>query len=298
MKPKLLVSFIALSLVITVFSILLEVPTTTPYSVFNTGDNGYTFIFEKYSLIPLVNISSIDLSNASNVVVIVPLMHGLDNLTSTYLLKLVEKGGEVVVLDENGYINEFLYGVLGLNVGVEKAIIYDDVFNYKGDRSTPLIRIFLGNSSLTCYFHEPSVISVQVSSSDVRVVGISSNYSLRDNDGNGYFNMGDSIGSEPVVVSINYGNGSFIIVSDLDILSNRYVVLGDNEEFFRSLISGKKYVYLLLSGLNASFHDYVKVYVYGFQSRREYWVRVLAELVILLSLVVLFYYGEKSGFWK
>jgi len=219
MKPKILVVFLALSLMITIASILLEVPTSTPYSVFNTGGNGYSLLHDKYSLTPLINISSIKLSEAQDTVVLIPLLHGLDNYTNNYLLKFLEMGGRIIVLDKHGYINGFLQEVLGLGIRVENAAVYDDIFNYRGDRSLPSIKVFVNNANLTCYLHEPAVISIQTNSSDVRIIGFSSRYSLRDNDANGYFNVGDSIGSEPIAIIINHGKGSLVIVSDLDFLT-------------------------------------------------------------------------------
>ncbi len=298
MKSKVLIVFLFLSIVITLVTILLEIPTNTPYSVFNIGDNGYSYVYEKLSLVPVINVSSIDLSSPNDTVVVIPLEHELNNATARFLYDFILKGGMVILLDKNGYSNDFLEEVLGLQIGVVNTTIYDDVFNYEGYRSIPLIRVYFNDENYTCYFFEPSLIDIEVVSNNVSVLGWSSPYSLQDNDGNKYFNVGDSIGSAPVVVYVRFGSGVLVVFSDPDFLSNKFIVIGDNFRFLDSLIHSRGKRYILLSAINASLHDYLKAYVYGFQFRREYWVRILSEFVVLSLILVLFYYGERSGFVK
>ncbi len=295
MKPKLLVSLLILSILILITTSIIEMPSSTPYSVFNTGNNGYSELMRSFFLVPIINITSLDLSNAINSTIVIPVDRPLDNSSYMFLLEYIRRGGVAVLLDENGASNEFLEEYAGIGVRITRAVIYDDIQNYDGIRELPLVNVNVSGNLYRCYFYKPAPIDILSSSEySPRIIGLSSMFSLRDNDENGYFNIGDDFGAQTVVVSVSIGNGSLIIVSDLDFVTNKYIGIGMNKEFIRSIIGGRRYKYILLDGLNLSFYDRVKVLVYGYQFKGDYWLRIAVELVALFFLSGIIYYGGRG----
>lgn len=300
MRPKVLVCLIVISLILVFTGVLIEMPSSSPYSVYNTGYNGYSLLAEKYSIQPVLNITSTDIAEPNNTVILVPLLHDLDNETLSTLKWLIEHGGTIVFLDENGYVNDFMYLYLNAQVWIANATVYDDIMNYNGNRSLPLIETLFGNENLTCYLYRPSPIEIGEKSSGIEIIvhGESSPFSYRDNDGNGYFNSGDVFGSQPIIVEVKMSNGTIYVIPDLDVFTNKFIKLGDNEKLASFLVENYSMRYIYIGGINATFFDYVKTYLSGFKRSGEYPVRITVELLVLMILALVVYYGEKTGLWR
>lgn len=300
MKPRILVCLIIILLVLVFIGILIEMPSSTPYSIYNTGYNGYSLLIEKYSIQPILNIIDADMAEPTNTIILVPLLHDLGNETLSAVKRIIEHGGTIVFLDKKGYMNDFMYSYLKAPIQIANATIYDDIMNYNGNRSLPLIKTVFNNENLTCYLYKPSPIEIGDESSDIEIIvhGVSSPFSYRDNDGNGYFSSGDVFGSQPVIVEVKTGNGTIYIIPDLDVFTNKLIKLGDNEKLVSFLMENYSARYIYMGGANATFFDYVKTYLLCFRIGVEYPVRIMVEFLVLMILSLVMYYGEKTGLWR
>lgn len=300
MKPRILVLLIIISLILVFTGVLIEMPSSSPYSIYNTGYNGYSFLAKKYSIKPLLNITSTDIAEPNNTIILVPLLHDLDDETLSELKRFIEGGGAIVFLDEKGYMNEFMYSYLNVPISIANATVYDDIMNYNGNRSLVLIETVFGNENLACYLYRPSPIEIGKGSSDIEIIvhGVSSPFSYRDNDGNGYFSLGDVFGEQPIIVEVKISNGNIYVVPDLDVFTNMLIRLGDNEKLASFLVGNYKARYIYLGGTDATFFEYVKTYLSGFNESDKCLVRITVELLVLMILALVVYHGEKTGLWR
>ncbi len=229
---------------------LTVVPSTAPYSVFDTGPRGYSVITSNATL-HLQLPTGLSRGDA----VLIPLEEPLSLRDAYRIGSLLASGATVVVLDEEGFSNT-LYRVLGLGVRVVNATVYDLVYNY-GDRLHPRARC-LGVSSCSLPLYMPSYIEAE--GPGVRVLAVTSPFSYADVDGDGYYSLGDPVGEFPVVVEARVGGGRLVVVSDLDAVSNWALGEAGGLEALRVLVHGGR-LHLVVGYLGLGVLDRVRLYV-------------------------------------
>ena len=276
------VAFLAMAVAVGSLGFIAELPSTTPYSPFNTGPRGYSLML---SLMDAELLTSLDDFNGS---VIVPLTHELSEEEMAVLSRYVYAGGTVIVLDERGYSNNLLSNYLNVSIVVVPSPIYDYVLNYGSNASQPLVMAFISDENLTCYFGGPASVSVRMTAAIA--VANTSEFSYRDVDRNGFFNLGDRFGPFTVVIGVRVGRGKIFVVTDLDVFSNELIEIADNSGLLKHL-TDQEPVGIYLDGLNTSIVDYMKFYSYLTGG----WVRRLAEFASLMVIAAVMAYGKKVG---
>lgn len=282
MRAAAVAAFAVVAVAVGALGFVVEIPSPTPYSPFNTGPSGYSGLASLLGAEPLI---TLDGFNGS---LIVPLTHELSEGEMSGLIEFLNGGGRLVVLDKGGYSNPFLRDYLNLSLYVVPVPVYDYVLNYGGNASLPKIEVAVGNASLSCYLASPS--SASLGDSFAAVLANSSILSFRDIDGNGYFDLGDQFGPFPVVIEAKVGAGVVYVVTDPDAFSNGIIGLGNNSALARYLV-GEGSVGIYLGGLNTSLIDYVKLYARVTGG----WVGGAAEAGSLLVIAVVLFYGRRAG---
>ena len=282
MRLYAVVAFAVAAVAVGALGFLVEVPSPTPYSPFNTGPSGYSALASYLGAEPLTSVGGFNGS------LIVPFTHYLSDDELRALAGFVAGGGRLVIVDEGGYSNALLTDYLNLSLVVVPVPVYDYVLNYGGNASIALINASVGDVAISCYFGLTA--SASLSGSSVGVLANSSSLSFRDIDGNGFFSPGDQFGPFPVVAGGGVGGGSVYVVTDLDAFSNGLIDLGNNSALARYLVGGGP-IGIYLGGLNTSLIDYVKLYARAAGG----WVGDAAELGSLLVIAVVVIYGRRYG---
>ncbi|MEM2757728.1 MAG: hypothetical protein QW596_04730, partial [Sulfolobales archaeon] len=188
-----------------------------------------------------------DVFKGFNGTIVVVLNNELQSSEYSVIEDLLSSGSTVVILDEYGYSNNLLK-YLGLDALVVNHVVLDEVFKY-GNREYPLLR--LGGTELNLTTYGPTYIYVSDSSF---VVAETSKYSYIDLNGDGYYSLGESMKSYPVVVQFYVGRGRLVLISDLDVISNG---LFDTNKLALIKLVGTP-VYIVINHLVLSNTDYLK----------------------------------------
>ncbi|MEM2575715.1 MAG: DUF58 domain-containing protein [Sulfolobales archaeon] len=234
-----------LTISLSTLAVIVNIPTNTPYSPFNTGVNGVSKFTEYFCSNFIYSLS--DVFKGFNGTIVVVLNNELQSSEYSVIEDLLSSGSTVVILDEYGYSNNLLK-YLGLDALVVNHVVLDEVFKY-GNREYPLLR--LGGTELNLTTYGPTYIYVSDSSF---VVAETSKYSYIDLNGDGYYSLGESMKSYPVVVQFYVGRGRLVLISDLDVISNG---LFDTNKLALIKLVGTP-VYIVINHLVLSNTDYLK----------------------------------------
>ena len=247
---KALLTIVSVATVISVLAALINLPTETPYSPFNTGSNGYSELVNYSKAVIAESYTRLKEVNASDSVIIFPVDKRVNDLgLLNYLRNFTEAGGSLIIIDSSGYSNNLIH-YLGINASVDNHPVLDEVLKHK-DRFHPLIRVkglrntSLGSSYLVTYM--PSSIRL---GGTVRTcfLGITSRYAYADLDRNGYYSPNEVIGEYVVISCWGLGNGSLTLIADYALLSNSLINYSSNQAFLNHLVGSRK-TYLLTEGL-------------------------------------------------
>ena len=280
---------VAAAAVIAVIAVLVNVPSSTSYSPYCTGPEGYSELVNMLNATVINSLSAV--GNASNTVVILPLDRGLSSSTCEELRKLVVSGATLLVADEEGFSNVLLKH-LGINAGVANCTVLDEVGKLR-DRFHPVINVSLGRGEYVgLVTFKPSYIT----SNKVRggISGVTSQYAYADADGNGFYTLGEVMRKYLVVGSWHVGRGLVVLVADLDALSNYLLGEGGNADFFTYFAKSGK-TYLLLSGLDLGYVDELKyaVSVAGLSRTLRSREFLMVEFLLLAAVFAVVRYGER-----
>jgi len=144
----------------------------------------------------------------------------------------LEDGGLLVVADDFGSANELLEA-LGVNVRINGSLLLDPLFKY---RSSVLPKAKFGGGEVILNY--ASVVEGR----GFQVLARSTKFSYLDLNGNMKFDKGEPSTSFPVAVRIKYGKGDLIVISDSSIFVNSMLKLGDNINFVKHILTGRKIV--------------------------------------------------------
>jgi len=273
-SAKILVLLVGFTIVLVTISIFIYLPSTSPYSPYNPGPDGLS------TLKNLINPSLIYRGGSlSGYDVVVLVLEGEPRDLGRYF-DFVVGGGTLVILDDEGYSNELL-SLFGGSMRIVNSSVLDEVFKF-GDRLHPKINMSMEGLYAT---YLPGYIEA---TSRADVLGYSSVFSYLDVDGDGNYTVGEPIGAYPLVVSIGYGEGRVLVVSDKDFLDNVFLDKGVNTGFIDEFLVGR--VAIDLSTTHYSSVDLVK---YGFEEVGGVGGSLLySAIFILLTLVGVVIYGE------
>ncbi|MCY0867818.1 MAG: hypothetical protein OWQ48_01100 [Desulfurococcus sp.] len=252
------VILVTLLLALTTGIVLLTViPSSKPYSIYNTGGNGYSKLASLENtrwVSSLLQLSGVD---AEGSILIVSRMRALTEGEVSELQAYAARGGIVLAYGSREMLASLIEH-LGLNI-VLGGSVYDPIFN-AGDKS-----LVLANSTLckaTLVLPEPAVFEV-ARESRVEVAAWSSPLSYVDSNGNSFYDLDEPIQPSPLGVRIPVGEGSIIVFSTPWLLANsvleyntgflncisagRYIVIDESEvfrdpvEYLRSMLRGSSF---------------------------------------------------------
>lgn len=240
-------------IVISIIAIVKNVSSTSPYSPYNINPDGYSNLVY---VIDLEIIKKIDSINSKDVVILIPLAREIVIEEFEKLKKLILSGSTIVLLDENGFSNNFLRHI-GLDIRVENYKILDEISKYSS-REYPVI---FTKTGLRLSTYKPSYIVLK-NNLDENVFGTTSPYAYADINSDGFYTLGEEINIFAIIYSASIGNGSIWLITDLDILSNRIIDSFNNKEFLKSLSASKK-IYLCIDWLDLKPLDILKHIIQG-----------------------------------
>lgn len=287
-----LLAIATVATVVSVLAALINIPTSTPYSPFNTGGDGYSQLVTYSHAVIVGTYTRLEGVNASNATLILPVVRWLrDSGLYNFLRGFLKAGGTVVVIDSVGYSNP-LISYLGVNASVEGHPVLDEVLKL-GDRFHPLLKVEgLGNLSSRGYVasHMPSSIRLGEGLRPY-LLAVTSRYAYADLDGNGFLSPGEVMRPYAVVACWRVGRGSLALVADYALFSNSLINYTGNRLLLTHL-TGLRRTYFLTEGLNLSGVDRVKAQALSVSIglRRESASFGLLEYVVFLGLVAVVAY--------
>ena len=295
-RDRVLTLMVFVIILVSFLAVIINLPSTTLYSPFNSGDSGYSQLVAVLHAEIMGNVEDIPKDDCSNTAVIIPFNH-LVGETRTYsvLRELIAGGATLIIMDESGYSNTLLK-YLGVDASVVNQVVLDEVAKLK-DRNYPIIEVTVpvGGRTLEFTAFRPAHILLH-ELANVSVLGTTSGYAYADLDGSGYYSLGEVMKHYAVVISQKVGNGTVILISDLDAGSNALISEAGNEEFFKLLTAGRK-VYFIVEGLSLEPLDEIK-YVFSMMRIGTYYrsaTMALAKFLILAAVFAVIYYAEGRG---
>ncbi len=263
---------IALTIFVSVLAMVLNVPSSVPYSPMNRLSNGYSSLITAYGLRSTLTLRGVGCGET----VLVPLTHEMSASDVASLASLLTCGSTVVVLDDSSYSLKLLT-TLGIDAYVDNSSpVLDEVMKY-GMRWYPLVVVDVSNMSFQVAVKEPHPI---VYSGKADIIGETSPYSYADTSGDGYYNVGERRGPFSVILGWGVGNGTLILISSPSIFTNELIGAADNAEFLEWLGGGVVYV----GGLSIDPLEYARLSLLTFIAGLS--DRVVSVIVFLLVLTV------------
>uniref|UniRef100_A0A7J3I8A0 DUF4350 domain-containing protein n=1 Tax=Ignisphaera aggregans TaxID=334771 RepID=A0A7J3I8A0_9CREN len=277
------------TILVSSMSVLINMPSTSPYSPYNVGDRGYT----QLTSLTLGTAKFIkDLKNLEQkALIIIPLNSKPDSSLPQLIENLLENEATVVILDEDGYSND-LMRYFELKAKIDPVKVLDEVSKVRS-REYPLADIKFGDTVFEVVTYKPSHIVID--EENCFIIAKTSRYAYADIDNNGYYSIGESMDEYIIGCGWRKRNGYLWLISDLDIFTNELISLKDNLEFLGRLVSLGK-VYLVIDYLGLGSIDVSKYLLNELALGVTTWGNIsIALLVYLIILVasVMMKYAEK-----
>lgn len=261
--------------------LLLNTPTTSYGSVLNTGETGISILYAMFGPEIATDLGEIEGAWSNSTVAILVSDKPLSKDTYVKISNLAEKGGMVIYAGDYDSISVFLKEV-GLDDAVVAERIYDPIVNSGGDKR----RVIAISSYGTSLVLEPSYY-FNPHHSKLMWVANSSQYSFVDTNGNGFYDIGEPIGSYVVVALIRIGKGGVLLISDPGVFTNKHV--WENYAFLRNITSSaSKIVIIQTPDALENNIDYLKI------SLHKYGVNRLLPLIIALIIVIGVWYAMEG----
>lgn len=261
-----------------------NMPSSTPYSPYNTGDYGYSKLLQLLCCAEVVR-TPMEISKA-NVSVILPVTRKVELSGYEELIDVVLAGGTIVILDEEGYSNDLLR-FLGLKARIEGHKVLDEVVKLSS-REYPIASLYTDNQTTRYVIatYRPSYIAIE-NVFDKGFTGVTSNYAYADIDRNSYYTVGEEMKNYTIVWSARVGSGCIWVVADLDVLSNRLVDKLDNSALLR-MLTGSRRVYILVDGIELKSLDLIKYSLYRIFRAHGFAGSIILNAVIFILLLAVF----------
>lgn len=285
-----IIIILVFAIIISFISILINMPSTTPYSPFNTGGNGYSNLLS----IKSINVNFVKDARELNqkTLVIIPLRRNPGNAINQLVEDMLKYGTTIVILDEDGYSNNLLE-YLRIKARVEIYKVLDEVSKIRS-REFPLIELVLGNNTMKIATYRPSYIILD--EENTVSVAKTSRYAYADVDRNGYYTVGESMGEHLIACSWKINNGVLWLVADLDLFANNLMDLGDNIDFLYKLMSSGK-ASIIVDYIDLDIVDLFKYWfnnlVPGVSIQDRISLALLSYFVVLVVIAMMKYVEKK-----
>ena len=244
--------------ILTLLILIVLYPTVTDFSIHNPGWNGFSKLKEELKAEVIVEnfantIHSIRNSEETAVITIAYRQYSVDELEvlRNYLLQ----GGTLIVMDDYGEGNTILEYLKIPIIITSNAPIYDPFDNFKNKRF-PRAKI-AGKDEYIVLNHASAIMVSEHGIESVKILALSSPFAYLDVNNNEIWDKGEPKGPLPVAVSIKYGKGTLIVISDPSIVINSMIDFENNLEFMRDIVSEKK-VFLDQTHIPKSLHEQLK----------------------------------------
>ncbi|RLE42206.1 hypothetical protein DRJ16_05155 [Candidatus Woesearchaeota archaeon] len=227
--------YVSLSILIIIFSatsLLVMVPSTDDFSLYNPLWNGASKIREIYGF-EYIHLSDLRLIPPNSIVFIFP-SQPINRDQSKVLAEFLDMGGIIVLMDEYGYSNGFLY-FIGSEINVTFHLLRDPLYKWRSSE-LPYAWISLGDKTLKICLNYASTLQV----GNGRVLGLSSYFSFLDEDLDGLHDADEPAGRMCNAASCRHGKGLLIVFSDSSVFLNSMLDLGENRHLLEELIKGRK----------------------------------------------------------
>jgi len=236
MKPgrTMLLPLLALFIVFTsALSALLYMPTTTPFSPWNTGGNGLSELLSKLDAAPVRGLGGVDCAST----VILVTLRPLSSEEVEELKRLVDCGSTVIVGDSKGFSAPLLEA-LGVSAVFEGPVM--DEIGKLGYRW--VLRTEVGGAlNLAAVIPNASAVSVQPQPD--MIYAYTSRYAYLDLNGDGFYSVGEPMGSFLVLAGWRMRRGAVVLIPSPLFFTNEYIGLGRNLELLSGVSSGRLYLY-------------------------------------------------------
>ncbi|MCS7127758.1 MAG: hypothetical protein RMI83_00555 [Desulfurococcaceae archaeon] len=258
-------------------SLLLSLPSTTPYSILNTGSDGLSTLNEAARPDIVTSYSELSNIDPQGMVLITMRSSVIELSEALYLRSYLEKGGIAIAFGSTSFLNSLLEN-MGLPDRLNESIIYDVVFN-NGDREHPVA--YVPTCDLQVILHEPRAFNNFTGKPIIHT----SNISYLDANCNGYLDIGESIASSIVGVEYGIGGGRLIIVSSSEVFTNS--LMDVNKGFLECIKQGRDII-IDQAVVKGNVIEYLKL----LGSYRKLYILFITFIVVLASLVI--YYASRS----
>ena len=271
-KTKTLLLFTLLGLLVGL-TVLLVMPSDTPHSVVNEGYSGFSKLWLNYYGNVILSTSDLLNHEPSNSILILARRDAL--LSVEPRLEFIEKGGVIVTYGSPVYVVSFLKS-LGYNVEF-KGYVYDWVYS----TGEPDSIIAQSKTGINIHVKKPYYIDGLPG----EILVYTSSFAYVDSNGNGYFDMNESIASTPICSRIHIGNGYIVVVTAEEFLENSLI---DSNNVFLSELKGLREILIdQAEVMRVNSIDVVRMIV---KSR----VSVYMLLLLLIPLALVGYYVARK----
>jgi len=227
--------YIYLSILIILFSLislLITVPSTDDFSLYNPLWNGISTLHDEYGF-KYVHLSDLK-SIPSNCLVFIFPSRPIDESQTEVLEAFLKRGGTLILLDEYGYSNGFLHSI-GSEIKVTSSLLRDPLYKWRSSEF-PCAWINFEGKIFKIYLNYASTLYA----GKAKVLGVSSYFSFSDKDLDGSHDAGEPSGKMCVAASYRFGKGLLIIFSDSSIFLNSMLNLGENKLLLENLIRDRE----------------------------------------------------------
>lgn len=227
--------YISLSIFITIFSatsLLIIVPSTDDFSLYNPLWNGASILRDSYGF-EYIHLSDLKLIPSNCIVFIFP-SQPIDEGQSEVLREFLDMGGTIIIMDEYGYSNGFLHSI-GSEINVTSHLLRDPLYKWRSSE-LPYAWVSIGDRTFKICLNYASTLHAGKG----KVLGLSSYFSFLDEDLDGLHDADEPAGRMCIAASYRPGRGLLIVFSDSSIFLNSMLDLGENRLLLEELIKGRK----------------------------------------------------------
>jgi hypothetical protein len=185
---------------------------------------------------PLYSVSALSGLGANATLLVISPQVNYTAAESSDLSSFMERGGQIIVMDDYGYANSLLYSI-GSPILIDRVPLCQDGDFYRRP-SFPIINN-IEPSSLTAnvstlVLDHPVSLNITGNAS---IIASTSRLGWLDYDDNGLLDKDEPTGSYPVAATVSYGNGRLTVISDPDLLINSMQDKGDNQVLASNILA-------------------------------------------------------------
>jgi len=254
-------------LILSAFSVILYAPSSSPLSPWNTGSLGMSELVQRTGASIDRNLTGIQCGSA----VVMVLERPMSQEEMNAVERMLSCGSTVVLGDSEGYSKELLSS-LGIPAELSGPVL-DEV---SGLGSRWVIRTET-TGSLRITVAVPNATAIASGKAPDALEAYTSSYAYIDENGNGFYDVGEPMGRFLILAGWKVGGGELILIPSELFFSNEYVGLEGNLELLENLSSSRG-LHIYTGALQLGALDAVKEEVYSWSRGRPLLVTYLAAL--------------------